>query len=249
MKCARVGGMNIGILIITFAIAQPSFAQTFTSSNLPIVIINTNGFAIADEPKITADMGIIHNGVGVRNNLIDPQNNYNGKIGIEVRGSSSQMFPKKQYSIELRDGLGAGVAASLLGMPVEEDWVLFAPYNDKSLMRDVLAYKLARDMGRYAPRTRYCEVVLNGDYLGIYILMEKVKRDKNRVDIANLAPMKLLATISPVAISLRLINNRAVAMVDGSHLSRHPTELATNKYFINTIIHRPLILYHNRKSI
>ena len=188
MKCARVGGMNIVILIITFAIAQPSFAQTFTSSNLPIVIINTNGFAIADEPKTTADMGIVYNGAGVRNNLIDPQNNYNGKIGIEVRGSSSQMFPKKQYSIELRDGLGAGVAASLLGMPAEEDWVLFAPYNDKSLMRDVLAYKLARDMGRYAPHTRYCELVLNGEYMGIYILMEKVKRDKNRVDIANLAP-------------------------------------------------------------
>lgn len=166
-----------------------SFAQvSFTSSNLPIVVINTNGQAILDDPKITADMGIIDNGPNVRNNVTDPYNNYNGKIGIEIRGSSSQMFPKKQYGIELRDDQGDDIKASLLGLPEEEDWVLFAPYNDKSLMRDVLAYKLGRDMGRYAPRTKYCEVVLNGTYQGVYILIEKIKRDKNRVDINKLNP-------------------------------------------------------------
>jgi len=161
-------------------------AQTFTSSNLPIIVINTNGQAIVDDPKIVATMGIIDNGVGVRNNLTDAFNNYNGKIGIEIRGSSSQMFPKKQYGFELIDDLGDGVNASLLGLPAEEDWVLFAPYNDKSLMRDALAYKLGRDLGRYAPRTRYCEVVINDTYQGIYVLIEKIKRDKNRVDINSL---------------------------------------------------------------
>ncbi len=163
-------------------------AQTLTSSNLPIIVINTGGFIIPDEPKITADMGIIYNGVGVRNNVTDPFNNYSGKIGIERRGSSSQSFPKKQYGVELRDELGNGIDASLLDMPAEEDWVLFAPYNDKSLMRDVLAYKLGRDLGRYASRTRFCEVILNGEYQGIYVLMEKVKRNNNRVDIAKLNP-------------------------------------------------------------
>lgn len=161
-------------------------AQTFTSSNLPIIVINTNGQGIVDDPKIVATMGIIDNGVGVRNNLTDAFNNYNGKIGIEIRGSSSQMFPKKQYGFELIDDLGDGVNASLLGLPAEEDWVLFAPYNDKSLMRDALAYKLGRDLGRYAPRTRYCEVVINDTYQGIYVLIEKIKRDKNRVDINSL---------------------------------------------------------------
>jgi hypothetical protein len=73
-------------------------------------------------------------------------------------------------------------------MPEEGDWVLFGPLNDKSLMRDVLAYKLGRDLGRYAPRTRYCELVLNNQYQGIYVLIEKIKRDKNRVDIARLDP-------------------------------------------------------------
>lgn len=177
-------------LVIVFGVISnlKVSAQSLTSSNLPIIIINTGGFTIPDEPKIAADMGIIYNGVGVRNNVTDPFNNYNGKIGIEIRGSSSQMFPKKQYSIELRDELGNGVDTSLLDMPAEEDWVLFAPYNDKSLMRDVLAYKLGRDLGRYASRTRFCEVILNGEYLGIYVLMEKIKRNINRVNIAKLNP-------------------------------------------------------------
>ncbi|MDZ7646659.1 MAG: CotH kinase family protein [Cytophagales bacterium] len=72
--------------------------------------------------------------------------------------------------------------------PPEEDWVLFAPYNDKSLMRDALAYKLGRDLGQYAPRTRFCEVIINDIYQGVYVLIEKIKRDKNRVDINKLDP-------------------------------------------------------------
>jgi len=188
----KAAGKEVIILLITLICLSPSvWAQTFTSSNLPIVVINTNGFSIPDEPKITADMGIIYNGVGVRNNLTDPYNNYYGKIGIEIRGSSSQMFPKKQYGIELHDEAGNGISASLLDMPAEEDWILFAPYNDKSLMRDVLAYKLGRDLGRYAPRTRFCEVVINGEYLGVYVLIEKIKRDNHRVNIAKLNPTEI----------------------------------------------------------
>ncbi len=178
-------------LLIALTKNLPGFSQSFTSSNLPIVIINTNGQTIPDEPKITADMGIIYNGAGVRNNITDIPNNYNGKIGIEIRGSTSQLFPKKQYGIELRDGTGVSIDASLLGMPKKDDWVLFAPYDDKSLIRDVLAYKLGRDLGRYASRSKYCEVILNGLYQGVYVLLEKVKRDKNRVNIDKLGPTEI----------------------------------------------------------
>lgn len=170
--------------------AQVDAVVPFTSSNLPIVVISTGGLPVYDEPKIMADMGIIDNGAS-RNNLTDPFNGFSGKIGIEIRGSSSQMFPKKQYGIELRDENGAGMAAPLLGMPEEDDWILFAPYNDKTLMRDALAYSLGRKMGGYAPRTRFCEVVLNNVYQGVYVLIEKIKRDKNRVDIAKLEPTEL----------------------------------------------------------
>ena len=88
-------------------------AQTFTSSNLPVITINTNGQAIPDDPKITADMGIIFNGDNVRNNITDLPNHYNGKIGIEIRGQSSQSFPMKSYSIELRDAAGNSQDKSL----------------------------------------------------------------------------------------------------------------------------------------
>ncbi len=182
-KITRVTGafLVLETVLISFAIGQ-----TFTSSNLPIVIINTNGQTIVNEPKITVDLGIIYNGEGVRNNVTDSLNHYKGKVGIEIRGSSSQMFPKKQFGFETRDAGGEDLAVSLFGMPEESDWILSAQYNDKTLMRDVITYSLSNAMGRYASRSRYCELIINGQYQGVYILLEKIKRDKNRVNIAKL---------------------------------------------------------------
>jgi len=184
---------------ITFTISNPhglnssasiicmSVSHNFVSSNLPIVFINTNGQSIPNEPKITADMGIIYNGEGSRNYITDPWNNYNGKIGIERRGHSSQkLFPKKQYGFETRDDNGENLNVSLLGFPAENDWILYAPYSDKTLMRNVLAYHLSNELGRYASRTKFCELILNGEYHGIYVLMEKIKQDRNRVDISEI---------------------------------------------------------------
>lgn len=156
------------------------------SSNLPIVVINTNGQGIPDDPKIRATMGVIDNGTGNRNTITDPFNNYNGYIDIETRGESSQDFPKKSYALETVDGTGANLNVELLGFPAENDWILYAPYTDKSMVRNDITYKLSRDIGQYASRTRACEVVLNGNYQGVYILMEKIKVDNNRVDIASL---------------------------------------------------------------
>jgi CotH kinase protein/Secretion system C-terminal sorting domain len=171
---------------LVFLFTLNLFAQTLTSSNLPLIVINTNGQTIADDPKIMADMGIIYNGTGVRNNITDPFNHYNGKIGIEIRGQSSQMFPMKSYGIELWDNAGNSQDKSLFGLPKESDWVLYAPYNDKTLMHNFLAYTMAREMGRWAANCRYVEVLINGDYKGIYILMEKIKRNSGRVNISKI---------------------------------------------------------------
>lgn len=170
------------LLLFTFSL----FAQTLTSSNLPIIIINTSGQTIIDDPKITADMGIIYNGAA-RNAVTDPFNHYNGKIGIEVRGQSSQQFPMKSYGIELRDAAGASQDKALFGLPKESDWVLYAPYNEKTLLHNFLAYAVSREMGYWAANCRYVELVLNGDYKGIYVLMEKIKRGAGRVNISKLA--------------------------------------------------------------
>lgn len=158
----------------------------FTSSTLPIVVLTTNGNSIVDNPRVTIDMGIIDNGAGQQNNLADAFNNYNGKITIEFRGSSTQGFPKKQYGFSTVDANGAELNVPLLGLPPENDWILNAPYTDKTMIREFLTYNLAREMGKYASRTRYCEVVLDGQYQGVYILLEKVKWDDERVNISSM---------------------------------------------------------------
>ncbi|HNP21941.1 MAG TPA: CotH kinase family protein [Panacibacter sp.] len=180
--------MKIFLSLLAFlSVITPVQSQVnLTSSNLPIIVINTNGQEIPDEPKITADMGIIYNGSAVRNDITDAFNEYNGKIGIEIRGQSSQMFPMKSYSIELRDDAGESVDEPLFGMPKESDWVMYAPYTDKTLMRNFLAYSMSNMLGHWAAHCRFAEVIINGNYVGIYVFMEKIKRNSGRVNIKKL---------------------------------------------------------------
>ena len=163
-----------------------SVPVVFSESRLPIVLINTNNVSIPDEPKIDATMGIIFNGFGNVNHMTDPVNHYSGNIGIEMRGAYSQSLPQKPYAIETRDALNAELDTAILGMPSEHDWILLANYNDKVFMRNKLPYDLFEDMGHYSARSQYCEVVINGNYSGIYLFMEKPKRDKNRISISKL---------------------------------------------------------------
>jgi hypothetical protein len=156
------------------------------SSNLPIIIINRNGKAIISSKKTMVDMKIIYNGEGKRNFLTDTNYVFNEKVGIELRGSSSQMFPKKQYGFETWDSLQKAIDVSILGLPKENDWVLSASYNDKTFIRDVITFKLMNDMGHYASRYKYCELFLEDSYQGIYILFEKIKRNKNRINISKM---------------------------------------------------------------
>jgi subtilisin-like proprotein convertase family protein len=158
----------------------------FTSSNLPIVLIDTDGVDIPDEPAIPGTMKIIDNGDGAVNYVTDTPNGYSGAIDIELRGNYSQSLPQKPYKFETLDATGNEQDVSILGMPEESDWCLISTYNDKVFMRNNLAYKLFSEMGHYSPRNRYCEVVVNGNYVGIYTLTEKIKRGHNRVDIAKL---------------------------------------------------------------
>ena len=164
-------------------------AQTIIldSSNLPICIIDTRGKTIANEPKILAHMKIIYNGPGKTNSVKDLKYNYNNFIAIEIRGNSSQSYPQKQYGIEFRDSVtGNDLDTSILDMPKEEDWILYAPYNDISLLRNVMTYHFWNEMGHWGPRTRLCELVLNNEYVGVYIMMESIKRDPNRVDVSKM---------------------------------------------------------------
>ncbi|MFM8595494.1 MAG: CotH kinase family protein [Flavobacteriales bacterium] len=158
----------------------------FTNSTLPIVVIDTDNLPIPDEPKIAAYMGIIHNGPGQINYLTDTFNTYDGHIGIETRGSTSGGFPQQSFGFETRNADSSNRNVSIFGWPADNDFILHAPYTDKSFMRNVLTYHLGNQTGRWAPRTQFCEVVLNGNYIGVYVLMERIKTNTGRVDINQL---------------------------------------------------------------
>lgn len=158
------------------------------STRLPVVRISTGGQVILDDPRIVAHMGIINNGPGMLNGTDDPFTEYDGRITIEIRGQSSQIFPKKSYRLETQDEAGENLNVSLLGMPAENDWILYAPFSDKSMLRNAVTFELGRYLDPYCSRMAYVELFLDDDYRGVYILMEQIKRDDNRVNIARLEP-------------------------------------------------------------
>ena len=160
----------------TVETTEAKIVEMSVADKLPQVSVNTNGQEIPNEPKIFAEISIENKGALT----------HEGFIGIEIRGQSSQMFPKKQYGFETRDSENEDIDVSLLGLPEEEDWILYAPYSDKSLIRNALIYDISRDIGRYSSRLVFVELFLNNIYDGLYILMEKLKRDKNRIDINKL---------------------------------------------------------------
>ena len=175
------------ILLSVFCL--PVKAQTFTSSNLPICIITTDGgVSIPDEPGVLGNLKIIYRGPGQRNYVSDQNNpaylNYDGRIDIEKRGSSSQSSPKRNYGFTtLMADNSTNNNVSLLGMPEENDWILGGMVFDTALIRDYLCMNLSRKLGNYASRTEYCEVMVNNDYKGLFILEEKIKADDGRVDV------------------------------------------------------------------
>jgi hypothetical protein len=162
------------------------------SSALPLIIIDPGAQPIPNEPKIRADLAVIDRGPGKFNALTDTPTQ-RVSITIEVRGSSSQMFDKKSYAFETVNESGEEQPVGLLGLPKETDWILYGPYSDKTLMRNHIAYELSRRMGQYAPRTRFVEAFIRerdgdlaGQYVGVYLLVESIKRGKDRVDVPRL---------------------------------------------------------------
>ncbi|MFN5912356.1 MAG: CotH kinase family protein [Bacteroidota bacterium] len=164
------------------------------SSVIPIVNLTTVNDPINNDVKVKAHMEIIDNGPGQLNFADQLNFAYEGDIMVEWQGFTGPYYPKKNYDFDLIDSLGNEIDTSLLGLPAENDWLFKAEYLDNSLLNNTIAYEFARRMGRYAPRTRHCEVFLDGNYIGIYTLTEKVKRDQNRLDIAKLTSSDTLGS-------------------------------------------------------
>ncbi|MBO4437457.1 MAG: CotH kinase family protein [Fibrobacter sp.] len=171
------------------ATALPLFAQSY---DLPLIIVNTNGKTLEKgADKIPATMRILDNGT---NSVADSAKGELMNIGIKIRGQTSADFPKKGYGLELKARACQNVADTachdtslkVLGMPKNADWVFHGPYVDKTLIRNALAHWLYQRTGRYSSRFKFFELYLNGQYKGVYLLLEKIKRAKSRVHIAKL---------------------------------------------------------------
>ena len=178
-------------------------------STLPIVVIDTisqslqsptwtsNGFLHADPLLTFATFFDIDPNTGISSTSDIP--NHSGRTGLNIRGQSSSGLPKKPYKLETWDEYDQDISVPLLGFPAESDWIFINPYTDRTFMRTLLAMEFSNAMGYYSPRTKFVEVFLNedggqiggpssDDYRGVYVLMEKIKRDDNRVDIDKLSP-------------------------------------------------------------
>lgn len=185
------GAPSSAIVGETYTLLETNFTN-FTST-LPLVIVQTFGrgvVAIGRQPASLRVVDVATNGTA---SLLDPPH-YEGRAGIKQRGFTSRRYPKISLSVETVEADGSDRDVGLLGLPADSDWVLYAPYVDKSLVRDVLAYDLARQMGGYAARTRFVEVFFNdttnrlspAHYAGVYVLAERVKRGAQRVAIHKL---------------------------------------------------------------
>lgn len=166
---------------------------TIDSTNLPIVWIDVDGAMIDRDERITARMKIIHNGKGHLNygdTVAHPGQriDYEGYVALRYRGNSSYgASDRKPYSFRtLSKPLEQGYdkkKVSILGMGKDNNWALLAPYADKSMIRDLLAFEVARPWMEYTPQGRLCEVYLDGVYYGVYVLCEVVSKGAHRLNL------------------------------------------------------------------
>jgi len=185
-------------------------------SNLPVIVIDTKCQEVVDEPKIRTELC-----------TCSDEMDYASWAGIEIRGSSSARdHEKKGMAVRLWNATGHDQKFPLLGLPKDDDWVLYGPETDRSIgLRNFLAYNISRSMGHYASRTKFVEVFLqdecggslrnraNGggsgsltmsDYHGVYLLEEKIKRADKRVDVCK--------------------HNKTAADISGGYIFKHDND-------------------------
>ena len=182
-------------------------------SDVPLLVIDTLGQSFPGSGASNLVSGLVsvydRDPRTGRAQLLDGNLEYSGLGGFRQRGSSTGGQSKPSLTFETWGAFEDDFDVSLLGMPSESDWVLYAPYNfDRTLIHEQFVYELSRDIGRYAPRTRVVEVYANrngdvldeSDYLGVYVLEEKIKQGADRVDVADADPNATYTDLASTAI-------------------------------------------------
>lgn len=168
-------------------------AGTF-STRLPIVSIDTEGQIIPGKPEqgervrnmknsyIRADMKI-YEAAGELNTLSsDPDTE--SQIQIRIRGNSSRTFDKTGYLFKFTKEDGSDRELPVMGMERDSTWVLHGPYLDKTLMRNYMWYNLSGQIMEWAPDVRFCEVFINQEYQGVYVMTEQISVGEGRIEVS-----------------------------------------------------------------
>ena len=179
-------------------------------SNLPLIVLDsfTAGNAETEATLLVLPAGVFIQAKDTSVAAINGIPDYSGRLGMRIRGQTSQGFAKKPYALEtwgeghsdtmpIHAHDAEDSAASFFELPPDSDWVLNGPYSDKTQLNNFLTFMWSAEMGQYAPRVKLVEVFVNsdnglvsypGDYRGTYVLMEKIKVSNDRVDVTNLSP-------------------------------------------------------------
>lgn len=192
---ATLDGESSGPIARSFVEIDSGLAD-FTST-VPVLLFWTDDYAPDSTNDDALGLTVIEPPEGGELSLLDTPTD-SGRARLHIRGSSSADFDKSAYDMELWEASAdLDRREPLLGMPENGDWILYAPYYfDDALVRNPLAMAMSNAIGRYAPRTRFAEVfigergraVSDDDYLGVYVLMEEIEVDPERVAIAPLLP-------------------------------------------------------------
>jgi hypothetical protein len=147
--------------------------------------LDTGDERIFDDPKIPGNLVLLARG----------EENFESLIGIEIRGGTSQSFPKKSFSMELWENvLGSeSYKEKLLDLRKDDDWILDGLWNEPLRLRDFVSHSLWLKIGRYPHaeeepnltlgiEKKFCELFLNGHYRGVYYLGEKVDRKQLKLE-------------------------------------------------------------------
>lgn len=190
------GRVSSPVVTYSYPMLEPAAADF--NSDLPILVVETFGRSIGDEPKIPGYVFVTDVDPETGRSDLLGEGLYSGPMGIEARGSSTIGRVKKSYSLEIQDQNGDDLDVELLGMPENSDWVLYGPLNfDRAMLRNPFVYRLSNQIGLYALRTQFVEIFVNldsslinrsSDYYGVYVFMEKNKRGPHRVDVEKLLP-------------------------------------------------------------
>lgn len=168
--------------LLSFALALCAvLAQAATySGTLPVLHIDTKGGAPIDSKEAYVDATYYLDPMGVGD--FSAVGSAAEPLPLLIRGRGNYTwtgFDKKPYRLKLAE------KADLLGLGSNKHWALLAHADDSyGFLRNTMGFWLSRELGMpWTPGQQPVEVVLNGDYIGLYFLTETIRVDKKRVNI------------------------------------------------------------------